>query len=277
MGPDDLGGTTTSPGGVNHPKIHVTGERAPNGIMKKVLASIGIGNATVDTVLPSTTVTPGETVDAEVHIAGGNAEQEIGSISFELETRYRTEEGYQTADIDRFTLAESLTIEPDREETRSVSIDIPYGTPVTLGNVDVWVETELDIDMAIDPEDKDYLDVEPTPRLQAVFDALDDLGFSFRSAECQYDPYGRYSAGGTFVQEIEFRPRAGPFRNALDELEVIAQPGPDELTLFIRVDRRGGLLSEMADTDERHTQTTITRTDSDSVREQLQSVIEQHT
>lgn len=82
---------------------------------------------------------------------------------------------------------------------------------------------------------------------------------------------------GTFGQEFEFRPRAGQFGNALDELEVIAQPGPGELTLFIEVDRRGGLLSEMVDTDERHTQTTVTRADSDSVREQLQSIIEQHT
>lgn len=158
-----------------------------------------------------------------------------------------------------------------------VSIDIPYETPVTLGNIEVWVETELDIDMAVDPEHKDYLDVEPTPRLQAVFDALDDLEFSFRSAECQHDRYGRYSTGGAFVQEFEFRPRAGPFSGTLDELEIIARPGPDELTLFIWVDRRGGLLGEMTETDESHTQTTITRTDPATVRDTLQSAIERHT
>jgi sporulation-control protein len=44
--------------------------------MKKVLASIGIGAATVDTVLPSQTVTPGETVPADVHITGGDVEQD---------------------------------------------------------------------------------------------------------------------------------------------------------------------------------------------------------
>src|SRR6056297_1147354 len=149
--------------------------------MKKVLASIGVGNANVDTVLSSTTVTPGETIDAEVHVDGGSAEQDVGAIEFELETQYATEEGYEEADIDRFTLTEDLTIEPDQEETRAVEIEIPYGTPVTLGNVDVWVETELDIDWAVDPEDTDYLDVQPTPRLQAVFDAMEGLGFSFRS------------------------------------------------------------------------------------------------
>ena len=55
--------------------------------IKKLLASIDIGNATVDTVLPSETVRPGETVGAEVRIVGGNATQEVGAIRFELEMR----------------------------------------------------------------------------------------------------------------------------------------------------------------------------------------------
>lgn len=242
--------------------------------MKKVLARIGIGNATVDTVLPSETVRPGETVDAEVRITGGNVEQEIGTIRFELETRYRTDDGYREIDIDRFTLAEGLTIEPGQEETRPVSITIPYATPVTVGGVAVWVETELDIEMAVDPEDKDYLDVRPTPRLQAVFDAMDDLGFSLRSAECEADPYGRYGSGHRFIQEFEFEATGGRFRGAVDEIELVARPGPDELTLFLEVDRRGGLLSELADADERKVSTTIRSTDVSEVRSQVETLIE---
>jgi sporulation-control protein len=242
--------------------------------MKKVLARIGVGNATVDTVLPSETVRPGETVDAEVRITGGNVAQEIGTIRFELETRYRTDDGYREIDIDRFTLAEGLTIEPGQEETRPVSITIPYATPVTVGGVAVWVETELDIEMAVDPEDKDYLDVRPTPRLQAVFDAMDDLGFSLRSAECEADPYGRYGSGHRFIQEFEFEATGGRFRGAVDEIELVARPGPDELTLFLEVDRRGGLLSELADTDERKVSATIRSTDVSEVRSQVETLIE---
>ena len=244
--------------------------------MKKVLASVGIGNATVDTVLPSTTVTPGETIDAEVNVSGGSTEQEVGAIRFELETEYATEEGYAEGDIDRFTLTEDLTIEPDAEETRTVSIEIPYGTPVTIGNVDVWVETELDIDWAVDPEDRDYLDVEPTPRLQAVFDAMDDLGFSFRTAECEADPYDRYGSGHQFVQEFEFRPQTGRFRGDLDEVELVAGENADELTLFVEIDRRGGLLSEMAETDESKTSLTVRDADAATVRDDLERVLEQY-
>lgn len=244
--------------------------------MKKVLASIGIGNATVDTVLPRDTVQPGETVDADVHIAGGNVEQDVGTIRFELETHYRTDEGYQEVDIDQFTLAESLTIQPDREETRSVSIAIPYSTPVTLGGVDVWIETELDIDFAVDPEDKDYLNVQPTPRLQTVFDALDELGLSLQTAECEADPYGRYAGSRRFIQEFEFRANAGRFRDSLDELEIIAHPSPEELELFVEIDRRGGLLSELADTDEQNTRMTVRSTDTNAVRNDIAALIEKH-
>ena len=243
--------------------------------MKKVLASIGIGNASVDTVLPEETVRPGDTVDADVHITGGNAEQEVGNIRFEIETSYRTDDGYREADIDRFTLAEGLTIEPDQEETRSVSLDIPYETPVTVGRVDVWIETELDIDRAVDPEDTDYLDVRPTPRLQTVFDAMDDLGFSLHNSECEADPYGRYT-GSRFVQEFEFRATGGTYRGALDEVELVASPGPDALDLYLEIDRRGGLLSEMAELDESKDRLRVQSTDQSRVRKQLDELIGKH-
>ncbi|ELZ05510.1 hypothetical protein C481_02287 [Natrialba asiatica DSM 12278] len=151
---------------------------------------------------------------------------------------------------------------------------------IGIGNVTVDTvlptETELDIDLAVDPEDKDYLTVKPTPRLQTVFDAMDDLGFSLRSAECEADPYGRYTSGRRFVQEFEFRPESGRFRDSLDEVELIAKPGPDELELFVEVDRRGGLLSEMTDTDERNARTTIRSTDRKTIRDELAALIETH-
>ncbi|WP_435194223.1 sporulation protein [Natronomonas sp. EA1] len=244
--------------------------------MKNVLASIGIGNASVDTVLPTAAVRPGDTVDAEVHIEGGKVEQEVGTVRFEIETRYLTDDGYREVDLSRFTLAEGLTIQPGQSEVREVSFEIPYDTPVTVGGVKVWLETELDISLAVDPEDKDYLDVRPTPRLQAVFDAMDDLGFSLKSAECEADPHGRYTSGRRFVQEFEYRATGGEFRGTLDEVELVANPGPDALDLFVEVDRRGGLLSELSGTDETKTRARIETTDRASVRQQLEELLRKH-
>jgi sporulation-control protein len=243
--------------------------------MKKILASIGIGSATVDTVLPSTSVTPGETVDAEINISGGSAEQEISSIDLEIETQYATDEGRTRGLVDRLRLSDGFTIEPGQEETRTTPIDIPYHTPITLGRVDVWIETELEIDRALDPDDRDYLDVQPTPRMQTLFDAAEDLGFSLRRAECQADPYGRYTAE-TFIQEFEFRPQ-GQFAGSVDEIELICKPGRDALTVYVEVDRRGGLFSEMTDTDEQRGQCTVESTDRKQVARQLREIIERYT
>lgn len=244
--------------------------------MKKVLASVGIGNASVDTVLPSETVVPGETVTADVQIRGGDVRQEVGTVRIEIETRYLTEDGYREADLDRFVVAEDLTVEPDEETVRETTFQVPYHTPVTMGDAEVWVETELDIDLAVDPEDTDYLEVRPTPRLQAVFDAMDELGFSLRTADCEADPYGRYTDGLGFFQEFEFRADGGRFRGDVDEVELVARPGPDALDLYVEVDRRGGLLSELAETDERLTRTSVTSTETAAVREELASLIEQY-
>ncbi len=78
------------------------------------------------------------------------------------------------------------------------------------------------------------------------------------------------------TQEFEFRASSGRFRDSLDEVELIAQPGPDELELFVEIDRRGGLLSEMAETDERKARTTIRSTDLETVRDEVESLIETH-
>jgi len=88
------------------------------------------------------------------------------------------------------------------------------------------------------------------------------------------DPYGRYASGQRFVQEFEFRANSGPFHGSLDEIELVALPGRENLSVFLEVDRRGGLLSEMAETDERKTSLTIDSTDVDHMREELQTTIE---
>ncbi|MFB6250731.1 MAG: sporulation protein [Halobellus sp.] len=243
--------------------------------MKKVLASTGIGNATVDTVLPATTVTPGETVEASVQITGGTAEQVVEEVRLALETRAKTADGYTDVGIARFTLAESVTIEPETDERYPADIDIPYQTLVTLGSTRVWIETELNIDLAVDPEDTDHLEVEPTPRLRAVFDALEELGFSFRAADCEYDPYGRYTDGRQFVQEFEFRPQSGSFVGNADEVELVARTDAKGLTVFVEVYKRSGMLSELAETDEWVTRTTTENTDVTTISERLRSLIEE--
>ncbi|WP_433631527.1 sporulation protein [Halomicrococcus sp. NG-SE-24] len=242
--------------------------------MKEVLSRVGIGSATVDTVLPTTTLTAGESVDAEVHVEGGSTDQEVDAIYFALLTRYETDDSTRTGVVDKFRVADPFTIEAGERRTFAVTIDVPRDTPVTVGRTNVWLETGLDIDWAVDPDDEDPLQVAPGPRLATVFDALESLGFTVRTAECEAAPGGLFS--GSFVQEIEFVPRSGPFSGRLDELEVVPRPTADSLEVGLEVDRRGGLLSEMSDLDERLTRLRFTDESADEVERRLREEIETH-
>lgn len=241
--------------------------------MKRVLTSLGIGAATVDTVLP-TTLTAGETVDARVDVTGGNDTQEVDGIYFALATQYETDESRRTAKIDTFRLADSFSIEPDEERTFSVEIDVPYHTPVTKGKTTVWLDTGLDIDWAVDPDDRDPVEIEPDPLRETLFDALESLGFTLRTAKCEATE--SLFADHRFVQELEFVPRSGPFAGDLDELEVVTLPEGNGFDLLLEVDRRGGLLSEHFDADERHDRVSLQSGDEADLERRLRAAIERN-
>lgn len=238
--------------------------------MRKVLASVGIGNATVDTVLEEATVRPGESVSAEIRVEGGNAEQQVNRIELEVETQFRRGNGIAETTVDTCHLRDGFVIEPGERASYDTTVGVPYETPLTMGEVSVWVETDLEIQVAVDPGDEDPIEVEPTRRMQAVFDAAEALGLTFRSTDCEADVHGRY-VRRSFVQGFEFRPSSGPFRDEVDDVELVFDPAPDALTVYVEVDRRGSLLTE---TDQTTTSVSVSDTDADRVRRDLRDAIE---
>ncbi|WP_227356952.1 sporulation protein [Haladaptatus salinisoli] len=240
--------------------------------MKNVLSSIGVGSATVDTVFPTTTVVAGESIDATVEIEGGSSEQRVDGVYFALVTRYRQNEGSSNAVVSEFQLTDEFTVEAGAHRTIPVTVEIPPETPVTLGDTDVWVETGLDIDWALDPSDEDELRVEPGPHLAALHAALTDLGFERRSAETITAEYTPFDPPHGFVQQFEYRPVAGGYAG-LDELELVCSP-TDGLQVLAEVDRRGDPVTDWARSDERCSRFEIETTDENAIAETVDDVIE---
>jgi sporulation-control protein len=239
--------------------------------MGSVLSSIGIGSATVDTVLDSETLHPGENVDLHVEIEGGSTSQEIERIYFLLETRYLSDEGgYETTTIERAVASQSFTIEPEEYREFPASLTLPRVTPLTWGNVSVWLKTGLDIDWARDPQDRDTLEVVPTEKMGAVLDAVERIGFSFSESDCKqasvYSP-------APFVQEFEFEPTDSRWRRRLDELEVIFAPLADELEMRVEVDRKESTYTDLTGGEERTEWVTVTHADSGRLRDDMRSQI----
>ncbi|AHV99643.1 sporulation protein [Paenibacillus sabinae] len=235
-------------------------------MFKKVLASVGIGSAKVDTRLEEAQIVAGGTLRGVVSVRGGQVEQQIDKIYIYVKTQYEKEDNDRKVthevEIARILITEGLLLQAG--ETREIPFEmtVPERAPVSYRNTPVWLMTGLDIKMALDPSDHDYLEVLPSDNMQVVFGALDELGFRLREVSNEYAP--RLGAGLPFVQEFEYVPTR-EFRGELDELEVMFFPRGDNLELYLQIDRRarglGGFLSEAMGTDESFIRVTFTSND----------------
>lgn len=218
-------------------------------LFKKTLASFGIGSAKVDSVLQQEVLYPGQKVNITIHVYGGSTAQEIDNIDLKLYCRYikevpanpdkdkhnagcmrRVPTSYALA---KWSLPYAFTINPGETRDFEIELDVPWNTPVTIGDSKVWLETGLDIAMAKDPTDKDILTVRPDPLLDGIFTALEEQGLRIRQVECEeVDGFAM-----PFVQEFEFVPTTGPFHGRWRELEVVAYRTDDKLQMWFEIDR----------------------------------------
>ena len=249
----------------------------------KVLASIGIGAATVDTKLEKSTYTAGEVMRGEIEVRGGNVAQQIDTIYLSVYTTFVREANDKKytdkAAVTKVKVADPFSIDAGENKVLSFSIMLPLDTPITVGKTKVWVQTELDIKNAVDPEDKDTIDVKPSKLAANVLDAVKGLGFRLRKTECEQAP-ARYRGHYPFIQEFEFAP-TGPFRSHLDELEIVfLSQSEHSVEVLMQIDRKvkglGSLFAEALDMDESFVRTTITTQDLPNLQAKLQQIISNH-
>ncbi|MGF7034536.1 sporulation-control protein [Paenibacillus mucilaginosus] len=229
---------------------------------KKVLASVGIGSAKVDTQLHNAQVTVGGELSGVVVIQGGQTEQQVDSIYIYIKTQYIKEENDQkvrkTAEVAKIRVTEGFLVQAGERREIPFSFIIPDYAPISLRGANVWIETGLDIANAVDPTDRDHIEIVPYGHMQTVLDALDILGFRLREVTNDYAP--RLGGHLPFVQEFEFVPTTH-FRGQLDELEVLFFKKGDDLELFLQIDRKArglmGLFAEAMETDESFVRFTI--------------------
>lgn len=208
-------------------------------MFNRMLASVGIGNAKIDTLLEKARYMPGEEIRGVVKIRGGKVEQRIEKIELAVMTEYIRESNDQKhkhhVAIERFNIFNPFVLMPNENREQNFAIRLPHTAPLTIGRAPVWVKTELDIRGAVDPGDNDRIEVVPTPQMNTVLEAINLLGFRLREAECEYA--SKLGRGVPFVQELEFVPTT-QFRGQLDELEVIFYSSPTELELLLQIDRK---------------------------------------
>lgn len=182
----------------------------------KLKASLGIGAARVDTVLDSLSVFQGETLKGVVHIQGGDVEQQIDAINLKLctEIKVESEDGssYQDFILGKLQAVQPFVIAPNENKQVPFELTLDAETPITALNAlknqcHVWLETTLDIDFAIDPKDRDLIEVKPLPVVAKVLNEIERAGFAMVKADVEkgYLRGGNFSSKSGCYQEIEFR------------------------------------------------------------------------
>ena len=185
-------------------------------MFKKLKASLGIGAAKVDTILENQELFQGDTLIGTVHIQGGDVEQQIDAIHLKLNTEVKVESdngtSYQTLTLFHTQAVDPFVIRVGEKKEIRFTIKLPDETPITALNVrnnhcDVWVETVLDIDFAIDPTDRDLLVVKPMSVAATIINQIEQAGFGMVKADVEkgYLNGGHFKSHSGGYQEIEFR------------------------------------------------------------------------
>ncbi|WP_028065712.1 sporulation protein [Solirubrobacter soli] len=223
-------------------------------MFRKLKVALGAGSATVDTVLSTDAVRPGDRVQGVVHVGGGEIEQEVERVTVALQTVVEVESGdsewSSTQTFASTHVADGLVLQPGDAHEFPFYLQVPWETPLThisgqrLRGVNVGVRTELAVAKAVDRGDLDPVEIHPLPGQQGLLDALLGLGFDYKGADVEQGTLR--GASLPFFQEIEFY-AGGRWRGRFNELEVTFLGGPHATRVVFEADMRGGWFSEGAD------------------------------
>lgn len=192
-------------------------------IFNKVIASAGFGSAKVNMNLDTQKIYKGGQITGTISILGGKIEQKASKVSLVLMTytdfKEDNNENRRSIELSRFDIAQDVKIKPNETIQIPFSFVLPNDTPISFRDDMIWLETSLDIKMAIDPSNKNYIQVIPDPFMQRILDVLKkDLKFILTNYENTYFPNN--GSHLPIVQVFEFNPTSQLIEN-LYEIKMI--------------------------------------------------------
>lgn len=219
-------------------------------MLKKLLARVGIGSATVDAILLTDTLRAGDDVNIEVVIKGGDVEQHINGLEFAIMASAKAE-----ADIgdNEVTYSKSVvlqhwqktlevTVAPGETRTQQLTLSLHPELPASelFGQqiAKVWLQTGLDIQSGIDGSDKDPLVIVPSATQMAVLEMISQSGFRLFKSDIEAGRVRtpQFASHLPCYQEYEFKPESRSLFGAR-ELEVTFVDNGSETGVLIEKDR----------------------------------------
>jgi sporulation-control protein len=217
---------------------------------KKALASIGVGATKVDAQFTKSSYTQGEQAEGVVVLQGGNVEQRIDDLRLTLcvQAWYESNDSKASSseNLAVYSVGKNIKVGAGERLEVPFSIKIPEYTPKTGKKSPVWVYTGADIPNALDPIDKDYLDIVEHDHIKKFLKVISGMGFRLREVEVERDVrrsekfYSEVRFLGVnprVVQEYEWSPST-EFRGKLDEIEALFYPDETGLKVWFTKDKK---------------------------------------
>jgi len=205
------------------------------GIINKIMATVGIGNVSVDTIIENPSVCAGEEVRGSITVKGGIAPQKIDEIYLYLMTKVDKESNnikfVGKEKVQKVILPVNRTIASGDNISIPFSFTLNKQTPFTTLKTPVWVHTGLDIKSALDPKDNDSLIICAGTYLQAVLNAFQRLELVIYKVE---NIENFYYSTMPFLQQIEFRP-TGSLKYDINYLKMVYVHHDTNLELIMDV------------------------------------------
>lgn len=224
-------------------------------MFKKLAAAMGAGGAKVDTILDSAGVQPGGTLTGRVEVKGGEVEQTIqgirAALSAVVEVERTNSQGEDTEHkakrrVGETTVSGPISVAPGELQTLPFQLVVPAELPPnviggrSVSGIRLEVETVLDIEKGRDAKDHDPVDVHALPAQNAVFQAMEQLGFTFKSGDLEQGRLPGSTLG--FYAEYEFGARGSGYR--FNEVEVKFVTRQSDLEVHLEVDKKGFTLGD---------------------------------
>lgn len=215
-------------------------------MLSTLMSTLGYENVKIDTRLHHQTVQAGQVIQGEIVFRGVEQDKLVNSLHLRLMTRVEVESGdhefHQNMCLAEWKISDTFRLVANKRYKIPFNIQLPYELPITqlecrYNKSQVWIDTHLDIDWALDAYDKDYLHVAPTPAMQAFLIAMQQSGLILVQADVEKG----YLNGGYFrshigcYQELEFA--ASNMLTILRQVEVSFVAEAQQTHVVLEIDR----------------------------------------
>ena len=151
-------------------------------------------------------------------------------------------EGFRNVELQRWKLDKEFEVQPGERKEFAMDLSLHLETPLThlqcpVNQSRVWIQTGLEIDMAVDADDVDALTVIPTATMQACMEAMERCGLQMVKADVEAGTLSasNFQSSLGCYQELEYKPAGWLTTLQEVELSFVAQPGVTHV--LIEVDR----------------------------------------